>query len=80
MTQTLIISHRGQITLPVSVRKRFGIKGGGVLLLEERNGEIVLKPAAVMEVGMYSDKQIREWDKADILTYDEREQILNAIK
>ena len=43
MRQTLIVSDRGQLTLPASLRKRFGIKDGGAVILEERDNELVLK-------------------------------------
>ena len=45
MSQTLVVSSRGQITLPAATRKRLGIKGGDHVILEDRGGEIVLKPA-----------------------------------
>ncbi len=54
MRQTLIVSHRGQLTLPANLRKRFGIKNGGAIILEERDNELVLKPAMVLEVEMYT--------------------------
>ena len=31
-----IVSDRGQLTLPANVRKRFGIKNGGAIIVEER--------------------------------------------
>jgi len=31
-------SGRGQITLPASMRRRLGIKAGGVLVVEDRKG------------------------------------------
>ena len=65
MKQTLIVSNRGQLTLPTNLRKRFGIKDGGPIILEERDNELALKPAMVLEVEMYTDDQIAEWDKAD---------------
>jgi len=30
MRQTILVSNRGQITLPASVRKRLGIQSGGI--------------------------------------------------
>jgi antitoxin PrlF len=57
--------------LPVGLRKRFGIQAGGPIIIEERNGEIVLKPAMVMEVELYSDDQIAAWDREDRLGDDE---------
>ncbi len=80
MAETLIVSTRGQITLPVALRKRLGIRPGDVLIVEERDGAIALKPAAVLEIEMYTDDQIARWDEADRLTPDEREDILRRLE
>ena len=79
MPQTLVVSGRGQITLPATTRKRFGIKGGDVVILEDRGGEIVLKPGIVLEVQHYSDEQIAQWDVDDRLDDRERAGILDAV-
>ena len=79
MPQTLVVSSRGQITLPASTRKRFGIKSGDVVILENRGGEIVIKPGMVLEVQHYSDDQIAQWDADDRLEDQERERILDAV-
>lgn len=80
MRQTLIVSNRGQLTLPTNLRKRFGIKNGGPIILEERDNELALKPAMVLEVEMYTDAQITEWDKADHLDDAERKSISKRLK
>jgi AbrB family looped-hinge helix DNA binding protein len=72
MKENVVVTGRGQITLPAKVRKRLGLTTGGVLVLEERNGEIVLRPAAVMEIETFSDSDIAAWDKEDRLTDPER--------
>ena len=79
MPQTLVVSSRGQITLPATTRKRLGIKGGDVVNLEERGCEIVLKPGMVLEVQHYSDDQIAQWDADDKLEDQERTRILDAM-
>lgn len=79
MSATLIVSNRGQITLPAATRKRLGIKGGDVVVLEDRDNEIVLKPAVVLEIELYTDAQIAEWDAADRLDDDERRRIVDAV-
>lgn len=76
MKESLLVSSRGQITLPAKLRARLGLKAGGVLLLEERNGEFVLRPAAVMEIENYSDKDIASWDEQDRLTQSKRASIV----
>ena len=76
MQQTLIVSSRGQLTLPANLRKRLGLRNGGAVILEERNNEVVIKPAAVLEIEMYSDTQIKAWDAEDRLSADERSAVL----
>ena len=72
---TVVVSARGQITLPADLRRRLGIKEGGVVTLEERDGELVLKPAVVIELTMYSDDDITCWDVEDELGDAERTRI-----
>ena len=79
MSSTLLVSGRGQITLPALVRKRWGIKGGDVMVLETRPTEIVLRPAVVLEYEQYTDAQIAAWDAADALDDRERARLLKAL-
>ena len=79
MRQTLIVSTRGQNTLPADIRKRFGIKSGEPVIIEDRNGELVLKPATVMAVEMYSPKQVAEWDQQDQLSDAKRKAVLDRL-
>ena len=80
MPNTLLVSERGQITLPAAIRKRLGIKGGGALILEERNNELILKPATVMEVEIYQDGHIATWDTDDQLSDTERKRIKESLR
>ena len=79
MRQTLIVSSRGQITLPADIRKQFGIKSGEPVIIEDRNGELVLKPATVLEVEMYSPEQVTAWDQQDQLSDAQRKTALNRL-
>ncbi len=79
MNETLVLSSRGQITLPAVLRKRLGLKTGDVLILEDRGSEIVLKPGVVIETQYYRDEEIAEWDEADRLSGRERARILNQL-
>lgn len=80
MPETLTVSSRGRITLPAALRKRFGIQAGGVLIAEEGQGNIILRPAVVMEVDTYSDQDISAWNAEDHLPAKEREAILNRFR
>jgi len=79
MQENLVVSARGQITLPATLRKRFGIRPGDVVIVQDRDGELVLKPAAVLEIDTYSDEQIAEWDEQDRLAPKERQAILRSL-
>ena len=79
MNETVIVSSRGQVILPAGLRKRFGIKSGDLLILEDRGNEIFLRPAIVPEVQCYSNEQIAEWDAADRLSEQDRTRIFDQV-
>jgi antitoxin PrlF len=79
MQENLVVSSRGQITLPAALRKRLGIRPGDVVILQDRAGEIVLKPAVVMEIEAYDDEWIAQWDEEDRLEPEERERLLRRL-
>ncbi len=78
MIETLVVSRRGQITLPALLRRRLGIKAGDVMSVEDRGQEVVLKPRAAIEVETYSDDQIAKWDADDQLSEEERKRIVEV--
>jgi antitoxin PrlF len=79
MKGNIVVSGRGQITLPAAMRKRLGIKSGGVLVVEDRKGELVLRPAAVVELDTYTDEEIGRWEREDRLAPGERSGILKKL-
>ena len=79
MRESVTVSNRGQITLPAGIRKRLGIKPGGVVVLEERSGEVVLRPAVVVGIETYTDANIARWDKEDHLDKNERSAITKRL-
>jgi AbrB family looped-hinge helix DNA binding protein len=79
MQQTVLVSNRGQLTLPAGLRKRFGLQHGGAVILEEHNNELIIKPAAVLEIEMYSDSQVAQWDAEDLPDDNQRSAILKRL-
>ncbi len=73
MKENVVVSSRGQITLPAEVRERLGIRPGSVVILEEQEGGVMVRPAAVVEIEVYSDDQINRWDAEDKLSEEERQ-------
>ncbi len=79
MLENLVVSSRGQITLPIKVRQQLGIVPGSVVMVEVRDGKVVLHPAAVVEIEIYPDEQMAQWDKEDVLAEAERLSILDRL-
>lgn len=73
------MSSRGQITLPAGMRRYLSIASVGAVIVEECDGELRLKPAAVLEIDTYSNAQIESWDQADALSAEERNAILSRL-
>ena len=44
MQEEATITSKGQVTIPMEVRKRFGLKEGERIVFTERNGELLVKP------------------------------------
>ncbi|MBP7865750.1 MAG: AbrB/MazE/SpoVT family DNA-binding domain-containing protein [Acidobacteria bacterium] len=79
MRESIAVSARGQITLPAGMRRRLGIEAGGVLIAEEDDGKIILRPAATLEIETYSDSDIERWNAEDRLDDAERQSILQRL-
>jgi AbrB family looped-hinge helix DNA binding protein len=65
------LSRRGTITLPAGVRRQLGLAEGDVLTVRLSGRSIVLTPAVVTPVELYSDERLEEFEEAARLTEDE---------
>ncbi len=66
---TTFLTERGTVTLPASIRKSLGLSGKQQMIVEATDsGEIVLRPAAVVPIEIYSEERITEFasDDADV--------------
>jgi AbrB family looped-hinge helix DNA binding protein len=64
--ETVKLGKKGQMSIPKGILKRLGIEGDVMLLVDTTaEGAIVLRPAAVYPIEIYSDKRIREFDSGD---------------
>ena len=52
MAETVVVSGRGQITIPADMRKRLGIESGGTMTIEETSGGLLLKPSIQISVDL----------------------------
>ena len=59
---TVTLGSKGQISIPKPALQRLGLAGGELLLVETTaDGAIVLRPAAVYPIEIYSDDRVSEF-------------------
>tara|TARA_B100001778_G_C18056837_1_gene392344 strand:- start:60 stop:299 length:240 start_codon:yes stop_codon:yes gene_type:complete len=64
--ETTFLTERGTLTLPAAIRKSLGLQGKQQLIVETTpNGEILLRPAAIVPLEMYSEERIAEFASDD---------------
>lgn len=63
---TTFLTERGTLTLPAAIRKSLGLSGKQQMIVEATDtGEIVLRPAVVIPLEMYSEERIAEFTSDD---------------
>ena len=67
MKAILPISKRGSVTLPPSIRKKFHLvdNENALVILEEREGELILSPATAVPVRDIPTDKIALWLNQD---------------
>ena len=55
------VGKRGAIIVPARLRKRFGIEEGTLVIAEEKEDGILIRPAAIVPVERYSPERKAEF-------------------
>jgi AbrB family looped-hinge helix DNA binding protein len=61
MMQSARVGKRGAIVVPAKLRKRFGIEEGSIVIAEETEDGILIRPAMVVPVERYSPERKAEF-------------------
>ena len=61
MSKSLKIGKRGVITLPASLRKKYGMQELDDLIVEETEDGLLLKPMTRMPIEIYTEERIAEF-------------------
>lgn len=60
------LTERGTLTLPAAIRKSLGLTGKQQMIIEATDaGEIILRPAALVPIEIYSENRIAEFADDD---------------
>jgi AbrB family looped-hinge helix DNA binding protein len=59
--QSARVGKRGVIVVPAKLRKRFGIEEGSIVIAEEKENGILIRPAMVVPVERYTPQRKAEF-------------------
>lgn len=60
-TETSRVGKRGAIVVPARMRRKFGIEEGSLVIAEERNDGILIRPAVAVPVEIYTPARVAEF-------------------
>lgn len=78
--ETSRVGKRGTVVVPVKLRKRFGLKEGDLLVTEEREDGILLRPAVAVPVEIYTPERKAEFLLNSAITQEEYDEVYKAVQ
>ena len=60
-TEMSKVGKRGAVVIPASLRRRFGIKEGSLVIAEGRAEGVLIRPAAAFPIEMYAPERQAEF-------------------
>lgn len=73
------LGKKGQLSVPRSILRQVGITGDTPVLVEAtEDGAILIRPAAVYPIEMYSDERVQEFLAADALSPEREDRLHRA--
>ena len=79
--ETVKLGKKGQISIPKAVLDTLGLEGEMLLLVEATpDGSILLRPAGVYPIEIYSDTRVGEFLAEDEMSVEEAERVRGAVE
>jgi AbrB family looped-hinge helix DNA binding protein len=74
------LGKKGQLSLPAAVLRKMGIQGAATLLIETtEDGAVILRPAGVYPVEVYTEARMKEFEAANRGTAAEAARVRKAL-
>src|ERR1700679_1797464 len=78
--QSSRVGKRGAIVVPAKLRKRFGIEEGSIVIAEEKDDGILIRPAMVVPVERYSPERKAEFQLSNAIDAADYRKARRAIR
>lgn len=74
------VGKRGAIIVPARLRQRFGIEEGSIVTAEEREDGILIRPAVIVPVEVYSPERKAEFLLSNATTENDYRKARRAVR
>jgi AbrB family looped-hinge helix DNA binding protein len=75
------LGKKGQVSLPAAVLRKLGLQGRATLLVEATDdGAVILRPAGVYPIEIYSDARVKEFEESNRLSPADAKRVQKALR
>lgn len=78
--EALKIGKQGTVTIPAALREHFLLKEGSLIIAEEREDGILLRPATEMPVEQYTPERKAEFLLSNAVDEEDYQRAVEAVK
>jgi AbrB family looped-hinge helix DNA binding protein len=78
--ETTKVGRRGTVVLPAKMRRRLGLDEGALVVVEEQNGGILLRPAVARAIRIYTPEQKAEFLLNNAIDAEDYEGACEAVR
>ncbi|MGH8501373.1 MAG: AbrB/MazE/SpoVT family DNA-binding domain-containing protein [Gammaproteobacteria bacterium] len=78
--ETSKVGKRGTVVVPARLRRKFGIEEGSLVIAEERQDGILIRPAMALPIEMYSARRKAEFLLSNAVDAEDYKAAVDEIK
>ena len=78
--ETSKVGKRGSVVVPARLRRKFGIREGGLVVAEERPDGILIRPAVALPVEIYTPERKAEFLLSNAVNAEDYRAAVAAVK
>ncbi|MEE8586619.1 MAG: AbrB/MazE/SpoVT family DNA-binding domain-containing protein [Acidobacteriota bacterium] len=80
LKETSKVGKRGTVVVPAALRKRFGLEEGSLIIAEECSDGILLRPAALIPLEIYSPQRKAEFLLSNAVDEEDYQRALEEVR
>ena len=80
MSVSLTIGTKGTVTIPVAMRERLGLQAGSLIIIEERDGNLIITPAVAVPQEDYSPHRRAEFLLTNAIDKEDYARAVETVK